>query len=102
MDDEGYRRWLGQRRPKLKQSSIDTYVRDARRVEKCCGDLDDHIQKDGLEEVLQELQFTEDDRIRGAPNPSRLRIKPKIPGNYRVLKDYARTIEYYRAFRSAG
>lgn len=99
MDEGGYRTWLDQRRPKLAPSSIDTYARDVQRVEENYGDLDAHYRKDRLEGVLHELRFTEADKRRGAPNPSKITIVPKVPGDYRVLMSYATTIRKYRDFR---
>ena len=41
MRTEGCTAWLEQREPPLKLSTVKTYVRDAKRIEKHYGDLDD-------------------------------------------------------------
>ena len=96
MQTTGYRSWLQERG--LAQSSADTYVSDARRVENHYGDLDDLYATDGLAGVLQDLQYSADDARRNAPNPSKIPIE----GNpYNGLASYRSTVNRYREYREA-
>ena len=54
-----YRDWLAERG--LKQSSVSTYISDAKRVEDHYGDLDELYDGDELAEVLNSLQYSKDD-----------------------------------------
>lgn len=96
MQSSGYRAWLKQR--DLAQSSIGTYVSDARRVEKHYGDLDELYAKDRLSGVLHALQYSADDERRNVPNPSKIRIEGNI---YKNLGAYRATISKYRDYREA-
>ena len=94
----GFRTWLGQQPSIKKQSTIDQYVADASRVERCYGDLDDLYAKDRLAGVLEELRYTDADERESAANPSRLCIK----GSYKSLGGYRTAVTRYRNYREAG
>ena len=96
MQSNGYRAWLKQRN--LAQSSIGTYVSDARRVEKHYGDLDELYAKDRLGGVLRALQYSADDERRNMPNPSKILIEGNINRN---LSAYRATVSKYRDYREA-
>ena len=81
----------------LKQSTVKTYISDAKRVEKHYGDLDELYAKDHLAGVLRELKYSADDERRNAPNPSRIPINPTSLSGYRTA------VTKYREYRkSAG
>ena len=97
MQTSSYGAWLEQRG--LAKSSADTYVLDARRVERHYGDLDEIYAKDCLAGVLQELQYSSGDARRNAPNPSKI----PIDGNpYNGLAGYRATVTRYRAAEPAA
>ena len=52
--------------------TVDQYIRDADKVEKGCGDLDELYAKDCLAEVLQKLEYAATARKRDRPNPKGL------------------------------
>ena len=96
MQTDTYRAWLEQLG--LAQSSVDTHISDARRVQRHYGDLDDLYAEDHLASVLQELQYSADDKRRSAPNPSRI----PIDGNpYHGLRSYKTAVTRYREYREA-
>ena len=72
MQASSYRVWLEQRG--LAQSSADTYVSEAKRVERHYGDLDELYAKDRLAGVLQELRYSAEDARTNTPNPSKIPI----------------------------
>lgn len=103
MDERGFRTWL--ERGGLKESSVQTHITDAMRVERHYGDLEALYRKDRFDEVLQELRYTAEDERRGTSNPSRLPIQPRVRSNYSVLSSYAVTVRKYRDLldaRTAG
>lgn len=96
MQTDTYKAWLEQRG--LAQSSADTYISDAKRVERHYGDLDELYANDRLAGVLQELQYSATDKRTSAPNPSKIPIE----GNpYNGLAGYRSTVTRYREFREA-
>ena len=97
MQASGYRAWLESRG--LAKSSIDTYVSDAKRVERHYGDLDELYSKDRLAEVLQELRYSANDERTNAPNPSKIPINANPS---KGLASYRSTITRYREYREMG
>ena len=96
MQTSSYRTWLEQRG--LGKSSVDTYVSDAKRVERHYGDLDELYSMDRLAGVLEELRYSADDARTNAPNPSKI----PIDGNpYKGLASYRSTVTRYREYREA-
>lgn len=78
MDELGFRAFLQQR--SLKESSIDTYITDARRVEAHYGDFDELYKKSGLAEAVQ----------------------AKVPGiSERNRSSYGTAVRHYRDFRDS-
>ena len=96
MQTSSYRAWLEQRG--LAKSSADTYVSDAKRVERHYGDLDEIYAKDCLAGVLQELQYSAGDARRNAPNPSKI---PIDANPYKGLASYRATVTRYREYRES-
>ena len=96
MQIDGYRAWLEQRQPSLAQSSINTLVTDAKRVERHYGDLDELYAKDRLAGVLRELRYSTDDARKNTPNPS------KIPTSPTSLSGYRTTVNQYREYLEAS
>ena len=88
-----YRGWLTRRG--LKQSSVSTYISDAKQIEKRFGDLDDLYDADGLEGVLRELQYSKDDERRNRPAPSGLQIDGNV---YKSIAGYRTAVKLYREF----
>ena len=96
MQASGYRAWLESRG--LAKSSIDTYVSDAKRVERHYGDLDDLYSMDRLAGVLQELRYSANDERSNAPNPSKIPINANPS---KGLASYRSTVTRYREYREA-
>ena len=92
---EDFRAWLEQ--SGLERSTVDTYVSDAKRVEKHYGDLDEVYSKDRLENVLRELRYSAEDRRKNAPNPSKLPIDGELS---KTLPSYGVAVRKYREYLS--
>ena len=106
MQKFGFRKWLEtQDKPEggpYAQRSIETYIRDAERVDELYGDLDELVKdQDRFDEILGELKYTSEDVRRNAPNPSRIRINPRKRKGYQSLNDYGRAVRKYREFRDS-
>ena len=84
MQTTDFRAWLEQRKPELKQSTVNTLVTDAKRVERYYGDLDKLYAEDRLDSVLQELRYSATDAQKKAPNPSKIPISPASLSGYRT------------------
>ena len=87
MQKVGFRKWLEAQEKRgggpYAQSTIETYIRDAERVEEHYGGLDELVKdKDRLDEILGELKYTSEDVRRNAPNPSRIRMNPRKRKGY--------------------
>lgn len=78
-----YRAWLKQ--SGLIESSVSTYVSDTKRVKECYGDLDGLYDENGLEGVLQTLQYSADERHGNVPNPTKIPIDGDL---YKTLPAY--------------
>ena len=91
MDTQGFRAWLEQR--DLRESTVRTWLTDAKRVEKDYGDLDELYAEDRLAGVLKQLRYSAADARRNAPNPSKLDTDPKNLSSYRVA------VNRYREYR---
>ena len=94
MQTDSYRSWLVQRG--LVQSSVSTRISDTKRVERHYGDLDELYAKNGLAGVLQELQYSADDKRRNATNPSKLSITGDL---YNSLASYKAAVTLYCEYR---
>ena len=68
----------------------------ARRVEKHHGDLDEHYDRDQLQGVLGELQYSTADERSNKPNPSRIPFNGDTRNN---LAAYRSAVEKYCKFR---
>ena len=66
------------------------------RVEKVCGDLDDHYAKDRMANLIEALQYSRDDQRRNRPNLSEIPINGDI---YNNLATYRSAAELYKRFR---
>lgn len=95
-----YEVWT-QQRP-LEPGSMRTYVANVRRIEREYGDLDEHYDRDRLTTLLQELEYSTDDRRSGVPNPTKIHIESMaVDGVYRALASYGTALRTYCEFREA-
>ena len=78
------------------QSTRQTRLTDARRVEKHYGDLDVAYEADKFAAILADLTYTAADNEVGKPNPSRLEIDGDIRNS---LASYRSALGVYRQFR---
>ena len=97
MQEKGYRAWLEVQEKRgggpYKQTTVDTYIRDVKRVEKIYGkSLDELYAEDCLAEILQELEDAAKARKQGfhLPNPKRF----YGPG-------YRSAVDSYRKYRKS-
>jgi endonuclease len=74
-----YRRWLEQE--KYDPGTIQAQMYRAARVEEHHGDLDEHYQRDRMQSLIRELQYSTDDERRNRPNPSRIPFDGHIRNN---------------------
>lgn len=74
--DPNFLTWLDihQKNQTTRQNSV-AFVR---RIETHYGDLDEHYERDALESVLSELEYSAIDERNNEPNPSRLEINGNI------------------------
>ena len=99
MQEKGYRTWLETQEKRgggpYKQATVDTYIRDAKRVEKVYGkNLDELYAKDCLAEVLQELE----DAAKARKQDFHLTTPKRFYG-----PGYRSAVDSYRKYRrSAG
>ncbi|MCY4586955.1 MAG: endonuclease NucS [Bryobacterales bacterium] len=89
-----YRDWLEQQQ--YSAGTIQAQVHRAGRVEKHYGDLDEHYDRDVLQSVIDELQYTAEDERRNLPNPSKIPFNGDIRSN---LASYRNAAERYCRFR---
>ena len=89
-----FKDWLEQR------SLGQTYLTDAKRIDREYGDLDEHYERDRLESLIRELQYTKEDQRRGRPNPSKLDVAPDAD-LYQLLSPYRSALRRYCEFRAA-
>ena len=97
MQEKGYRAWLEAQEKRgggpYKQTTVDTYIRDAKYVEKVYGkNLDELYAKDCLAEVLRELEDAAKDRKQDFHLPNAKRFYG--PG-------YRSAVDLYRKYRKS-
>ena len=74
-----YRNWLEQQG--YAEGTVQAQMHRAGRVEECCGNLDEHYDKDRLHSVIDELRYSTEDERRKKPNPSRIPFNGDIRNN---------------------
>ena len=89
-----YRNWLEQQG--YAEGTVQAQMHRAGRVEECCGNLDEHYDKDRLHSVIDELRYSTEDERRKKPNPSRIPFNGDIRNN---LASYRNATERYCKFR---
>ncbi len=94
MDEAAYRRWLEQQ--KYDAGTINAQAYRAARVEQHHGDLDEHYSADRMASLIQSLRYSNEDRRRNRPNPSKIPFDGDIRNN---LASYRNAVERYRRFR---
>ena len=93
----GYRHWLEQRN--YQAGTIDAQWYRAARVEEFHGNLDEHYDNDRMESLIATLRYSNEDRRRNRPNPSKIPFEGDIHDN---LASYRNAVERYRRFRDAA
>ena len=85
-----YKSWFEQQ--DYASGTVQTQLYLAGRVEGCYGDLDEHYERDGLQQVIGDLKYSTGDERRNRPNPSRIPFRGKIRDN---LASYRNAVERY-------
>jgi endonuclease len=88
-----YRQWLEQQ--KYVPDTITTQLYRAERVEKHHGDLDQHYGTDRMAGLINDLNYSTEDKRRGRPNPSKIPFEGDIRSN---LASYRDAVKRYRKF----
>lgn len=94
MKEQAYRTWLQEQ--KYEAATINAQMHRAGRVEKHCGDLDDHYTKDRMASLIEILRYSTEDERRNRPNPTPIPFEGNIRNN---LASYRNAAERYRKFR---
>ena len=93
-----FRRWL--ERKKYAVRTIQSRSAEAARIESYYGNLDTHYDRDRLESILHELEYSKDDQARNRKNPTRIQIDGDIYSNLNTYRSTARLYRKYRDDRS--
>lgn len=72
MKKDEYRSWL--RSKGFEESTISSRISDAFRVEKYHGDIDEHYEKKGIDDLLKLVTYSKIDKSNNAENPSKIPI----------------------------
>ena len=67
--------------------------RNAAGIWECCGDLDEHYDRDQPRGVIGELKYSTDDERRNEPDPSRIPFNGNTPG-HRLVEAACRNVGY--------
>ena len=94
MKEVDYRQWL--KNQKYTAKTISSRMSETNRVEKVCGDLDEHYARDRMANLIEALQYSRDDQRRNRPNLSEIPINGDI---YNNLATYRSAAELYKRFR---
>jgi hypothetical protein len=94
---ETYRSWLEQQ--KYEPNTIAAQVHRVGRVEKHCGDLEEHYQKDRMASLIKMLTYSSSDERANRPNPTPIPIDGRIRSN---LASYRDAIKRYLKFRESS
>ena len=94
MKETDYRQWL--KNQDYQESTISSRMSNIARVEKVCGDLDEHYAQDRMPNLIEALQYSRDDQRRNRPNLSEIPINGDI---YNNLAMYRSAAELYKRFR---
>ena len=100
MDFDDYERWLGDQ-PIVRKTQINQLSR-AHRLEKIFGDLAAAFARDGLRDVIRQLEYSEAHRNAGKALPAKLEYSGDIIEVMRTLKHAASTCRRYFADRRSA
>jgi endonuclease len=90
---QDYRTWLEEQ--KYESGTIVAQVHRVGRVESYYGNLDDRFRDGTLQQVIDELAYSVDDKRNNKPNPSKIEIEGDIRNN---LSSYKNAVVRYRKF----
>lgn len=94
MNESGFRKWL---EANYRSNTVSTKLSEARKLAAAYGDLDAAFNADRLEEIMQTLAYSSNDRAQNRPNPSKLHLTST--NIYRDLSNFRTTVSYYRNYR---
>ena len=94
MKETDYRQWL--KNQDYQENTISSRMSNIARVEKVCGDLEEHYTRDRMANLIEVLQYSRDDQRRNRPNLSEIPINGDI---YNNLATYRSAAELYKRFR---
>ena len=94
MREIDYRQWL--KSQEYEAHTISSGMSNIARVEKVCGDLDEHYGRDRMANLIEALKYSRDDQRRNRPNLSAIPINGDI---YNNLATYRSAAELYKRFR---
>ena len=101
MREADFRAWLNTQA--YKPTTVNTWIGDARRVEKGEGDLDSAYDTDRCEPLLAKLAYSVRDREKGRENPSGIEIqRDKLYFNLASFRSAVRSYCRFRAAEVAG
>ena len=101
MREADFRAWLNTQA--YKPTTVNTWIGDARRVEKGEGDLDSAYDTDRCEPLLAKLAYSVRDREEGRENPSGIEIqRDKLYFNLASFRSAVRSYCRFRAAEVAG
>lgn len=89
-----YRKWL--ERQRYAKGTVQTQTNRIRRVEEYYGNLDGHYDKDRIEKIIGELEYSAEDERRKKPNPCRIPFQGNIRNS---IASYRSAVARYRRFR---
>ena len=94
MKETDYRQWL--KNQDHQEKTINSRMSNIARVEKVCGDLDEHYARSRMANLIEALKYSRDDQRRNRPNLSEIPINGDI---YNNLATYRSAAELYKRFR---
>ena len=96
MKAEAFHLWM---RPQYTESSAANRVSRVRRIETAYGDIDELYDRDRLDSLLTELNYSTTDERAKKPNPTKMSIGGDL---YRQLASLKNALARYREFRDSG
>ena len=80
---------------KYKDNTVRTYKSDVKKLEKDCGDLKEHFLNDGMQSIIQSLNYSPEDKKNSRPHTSKLKIS-----NTESIDRYKKPASLYARFLS--